>query len=271
MTNNINYAAMNMDEIVFIDRNRDYGAFEIRQVYPRHIKRSLIVMMTVAGLLLGYQELSALLHPTPPIEKEYAIVVSTSEVKVEKITPPPPLNITPPKGIKSPGTTNFSEMVASIHDSQDSLIPLSQLTADMTFGDHNSAGEIGHKGDASTDIAPPAPTPTPEPAPAIFDIAAQMPEYPGGEDALSRFIHNSISYPDIDREMGKQGTVVVQFVVNESGGVTDAHVARHISSTLDAEALRVVSLLKGFKPGYQNGQPVKVRMSLPFRYSLAGE
>jgi protein TonB len=271
MTSNINYAALNMDEIVFIDRNQDYGAFEIRQIYPQHIKRSLIGMMTVVGLILGYQELSALLHPAPPIEKEYMIEATTTEVKVEKTTPPPTPPITPPQGIKNPATANFAEMLASIHDSQDSLIPVSQLTADMTFGDHNTTGEIGDEGESTTDIAPPAPTPTPTPTPAIFDIAAEMPEYPGGEEALGQFIHNSISYPDIDREMGKQGTVVVQFVVNETGSVTDAHIARHISSTLDAEALRVVGLLKGFKPGYQNGHPVKVRMSLPFRYNLAGD
>ncbi|MBK6832215.1 MAG: energy transducer TonB [Flavobacteriales bacterium] len=101
-------------------------------------------------------------------------------------------------------------------------------------------------------------------------MADMAPEYPGGMPGLYNDLTDMIRYPDIDISGGKQGKVFVSFVVNESGEVTSVEVLRGVSRTLDAEAVRVVRKLKRWKPGVDNGHPVKVRYRLPINFKLAG-
>lgn len=102
----------------------------------------------------------------------------------------------------------------------------------------------------------------------VFFIVEEMPEFPGGEAALRRFIANSIKYPQIAQENGIQGRVYVQFVVDRDGSITDAKVARGVDPSLDKEALRVVNTLPKWKPGMQRGKPVKVSYTVPINFVL---
>ena len=102
----------------------------------------------------------------------------------------------------------------------------------------------------------------------VFFIVEEMPEFPGGEAALRRFIANSIKYPQIAQENGIQGRVYVQFVVDRDGSITNASVARGVDPSLDKEALRVVNSLPKWKPGMQRGKPVKVSYTVPINFVL---
>lgn len=102
----------------------------------------------------------------------------------------------------------------------------------------------------------------------VFFIVEEMPEFPGGEAALRRFIANSIKYPQIAQENGIQGRVYVQFVVERDGSVSSASVARGVDPSLDREALRVVNTLPKWKPGLQRGKPVKVSYTVPINFVL---
>ena len=102
----------------------------------------------------------------------------------------------------------------------------------------------------------------------VFFIVEEMPEFPGGEAALRRFIANSIKYPQIAQENGIQGRVYVQFVVERDGSVSNASVARGVDASLDKEALRVVNSLPKWKPGMQRGKPVKVSYTVPINFVL---
>jgi periplasmic protein TonB len=102
----------------------------------------------------------------------------------------------------------------------------------------------------------------------VFFIVEEMPEFPGGEAALRRFIANSIKYPQIAQENGIQGRVYVQFVVDRDGSITNASVARGVDPSLDKEALRVVNSLPKWKPGLQRGKPVKVSYTVPINFVL---
>lgn len=102
----------------------------------------------------------------------------------------------------------------------------------------------------------------------VFFIVEEMPEFPGGELALRKFIAQSIKYPVIAQENGIQGKVYVNFVVDKDGSVTAAKVARGVDPSLDKEAMRVVNSLPKWKPGKQRGKAVKVSYTVPINFVL---
>lgn len=102
----------------------------------------------------------------------------------------------------------------------------------------------------------------------VFYIVEEMPEFPGGELALRKFIANAIKYPVIAQENGIEGKVYVSFVVGKDGRVTNARIVRSVDSSLDKEALRVVNSLPVWKPGLQRGQSVRVAFSVPISFVL---
>lgn len=102
----------------------------------------------------------------------------------------------------------------------------------------------------------------------VFFIVEEMPEFPGGDLALRKFIAGSIKYPVVAQENGIQGKVYVTFVVSETGHVKGARIARGVDPSLDKEAMRVVSSLPRWKPGYQKGIAVNVSYTVPINFVL---
>lgn len=102
----------------------------------------------------------------------------------------------------------------------------------------------------------------------VFFIVEDMPEFPGGELALRKYIGNSIKYPVIAQENGIQGKVYVTFVVGKDGSVYNASIARGVDPSLDKEALRVVNGLPKWKAGKQRGKPVNVSYTVPINFVL---
>ena len=102
----------------------------------------------------------------------------------------------------------------------------------------------------------------------VFVIVEDMPEFPGGDLALRKWIADHIKYPVIAAENGIQGKVYVQFVVDRDGSISNARVARGVDSSLDQEALRVVNNLPKWKPGMQRGKPVRVSFTVPINFQL---
>lgn len=103
----------------------------------------------------------------------------------------------------------------------------------------------------------------------VFVVVEYMLEYPGGEDALMRFIQKNIQYPKMEKESDIQGRVIIKFIVNEDGSLSDITVKKSVSPGLDNEALRVVKLMPKFKPGIDHGKTVRVQFMLPIMFKLA--
>ena len=103
-----------------------------------------------------------------------------------------------------------------------------------------------------------------------FSVVEQMPEYPGGMRAGLEFMARNLRYPTKAREAGKQGRVIVQFVVRKDGSLSDFKVLRPVDPWLDAEAIRVISTMPKWKPGMQEGKPVSVKFTLPVTFMLEG-
>lgn len=102
----------------------------------------------------------------------------------------------------------------------------------------------------------------------IHSFVDEMPEFPGGMKALLSFIGNSVKYPTIAQETGVKGKVIVSFVINKDGHVSDASVIRSIDTALDKEALRVVNMMPAWRPGRQAGKAVRVSYVVPINFVL---
>ena len=97
-------------------------------------------------------------------------------------------------------------------------------------------------------------------------VEEQMPEFPGGEKAMLKFLYENLQYPSVDKENEIEGKVVVQFIVEEDGSISNTKILRSVSKTIDAEAVRVVESMPKWQPGMQEGEPVRVEYSMPIRF-----
>lgn len=102
----------------------------------------------------------------------------------------------------------------------------------------------------------------------VFTIVEQMPQYPGGDKALQKFMEKNLQYPVTAIENGVEGTVYISFIVERNGGITSVKVIRGIGGGCDEEALRLVHLMPEWKPGKQEGETVRTYMTLPVRFQL---
>ena len=100
------------------------------------------------------------------------------------------------------------------------------------------------------------------------NMAETMPIFPGGQGAFLKYMNTNVKYPKTAVEAKKQGTVIVGFVVDREGNITEPKILRSIDEALDAEALRVISSSPKWTPGTQNGKPVNVKYTVPVRFQL---
>lgn len=107
------------------------------------------------------------------------------------------------------------------------------------------------------------PPPPPPPAPV-----EEMPVFPGGHSAMMSYIARSVNYPQVAQENGIQGQVVVQFFIDQDGSITNATVLRSVSKELDAEALRVINAMPKWTPAKKDGEPVRVKYTVPVNFKL---
>jgi protein TonB len=105
---------------------------------------------------------------------------------------------------------------------------------------------------------------------SVYTIVQQMPEYPGGYNAMIYYVQRSVRYPASAIEKGLQGTVFLTFIVNADGSISDACIVKGVPACpeCDAEALRMVKTLPFFRPGFNNGNAVRTKFNLPVKFSL---
>lgn len=102
----------------------------------------------------------------------------------------------------------------------------------------------------------------------VFEVVEQMPTYPGGQEALFEYLQKHIKYPVIAEENGIQGRVIVTFVVEKDGSITDITVVKSVDPSLDKEAKRVIGTMPHWIPGKQNGSSVRVKFTVPVTFRL---
>ena len=109
---------------------------------------------------------------------------------------------------------------------------------------------------------------TEKPCDKVYDIVEVMPQFPGGQGELMKFLRNNVKYPAEAQKKKIEGRVIVTFVVNKKGRVIDPTVERSVHPLLDAEALRVIKRMPKWKPGKMDGESVNVKYRLPITFKL---
>ena len=102
----------------------------------------------------------------------------------------------------------------------------------------------------------------------VYESVDQMPEYPGGMQAMVEFLQTNMNYPEDAAKQKVEGRVMVQFVVETDGSISDVHVARQLFPSLDAEAVRVVNAMPKWTPGKEKGRVVRVKYNLPIVFRM---
>ncbi len=257
-------------ELIFEGRNKEYGAYKMRARAPRRLTFSVVMVIIIAAV--GFS-IPTLIRMATPEKKEVMTEVTTlsqleePEVKqeefkqVQPVAPPPPalkssIKFTAPV-IKKDEEVADEDQLKSQEELNESKVTIS--IADVKGNDEEHGMDIADLKQIVTEA--------PEEE-KVFDMVEQMPQYPGGETELMRYINEHIRYPVIAQENGVQGRVVVQFVVGADGKVRDAVALRGVDPSLDKEALRVIMSMPAWIPGRQNGKAVSVKYTLPVTFRL---
>ncbi len=273
-------------DVVFSSRNRLYGAYDLRKNASLATNRALIIVTGVVALLIGtkiaydkmpkainltapYEERTVVLDnvtlPDPPKEEEILI---PEEKPVQQIAQDPPAIdlIRAVEPIVTAANKATEEMA-----SQDEL--KDKMTARITLkkvegGSYIAKGEFGptKQEGAMTGVASGAPAGSVD-GNEVFRAVEVMPKPPGGMEAFVQWVGKNYNYPEAALQQGIKGSVVVSFVVERDGSLTDIKVVRDLSFGTGQEAVRVLKKAKKWAPGVQNGRPVRVSYTLPITLS----
>ena len=285
MAREVNLSSREWCDLVFEGKNKDFGAYVIRtESTKRHnlaVLWALIGAVAVAALSLGLMKANQYLE-----ERRLAALQDQKTYIVD--FPPETEEQQPKQQIIEPEEPEVLEDVLSsvkvtelqiVDDDkvrpEDEILTQEEIEeTNKAFGQtnvDNGQDERDKFQTAVIDVVVEKPVEKPKEAVAqVFHSVEQMPQFPGGEAALMKFLQSHINYPPMAAENGVQGRVVVQFVVDKTGKVGEVVVVRNVDKDLDKEAVRVCKSLPKFTPGRQNGQAVAVWYTLPVTFKLQG-
>ncbi|MFC5270609.1 energy transducer TonB [Adhaeribacter terreus] len=263
------------DDIVFEGRNREYGAYLLRKIYTRNLYRGLVAAIMLFMLFLSLPLIINKLFPkefvdTPSIPTVGPMIIEDIIIPPlpEEITPPPaPADVKPPQ-----------EATPAAGATQEFIEPVITANGHKTMIDVNlppgiEPGKTTSEGNGGTGVIPNTGTGTTGgeiivPENKIFEYVEVNPEFPGGQTAMMKYLSENIRYPSLAERNRLEGLVVVQFVVNEEGRISGLTILKNLGGGTDEEAMRVIKNMPTWKPGMQNGTAVKVRYTLPIRFTL---
>lgn len=247
------------NELIFENRNKEYGAYEIRNTYNETITKSLgITLGGVALLVLLFVYLSK----TDVKEKlviDTNIIPQISEWIEVKIKEPEKVETAEvkPKDPLPPKTDNLNLSVTDNKDKQD-VKPVDQMNVGAKQNDKGTDS-------ASTEVKLPPHTDPPKENNNIEKFVSEMPEFNGD---IYKFIRENLKYPQIAVENGTQGTVGLAFVIEKDGSIGEISILGRVADGCTEEAIRVVKMMPRWKPGRNHGELVRVSYNLPIKFRL---
>ena len=237
MAREVNLSSREWCDLVFDGKNKDFGAYIIRTESAK--RHNLAVLWALIGTVAVAE---------PEVLEDVLSSVKVTELQIvddDKVRP--------------------EDEILTQEEIEETNKAFGQTNVD------NGQDERDKFQTAVTDVVVEKPVEKPKEAVAqVFHSVEQMPQFPGGEAALMKFLQSHINYPPMAAENNVQGRVVVQFVVDKTGKVGEVKVVRNVDKDLDKEAVRVCKSLPKFTPGRQNGQAVAVWYTLPVTFKLQG-
>ncbi|GAB3202670.1 protein TonB [Pontibacter aydingkolensis] len=270
------YLSATFNEVIFADRNKGYGAYQLRRVYDRNVKFAVVcATILFAGALLTplikTKFFPAAAKENKPFERDLGTVVVLDNIPIpEKPNVEEQVAVAPKEKVRTEAYA-APKVVPNNADVPETELANQEDLKGAAFSSQKSDGvELATPNAVITDKVPnglDAGTGE-ESNNNIFIYVEEMPEFNGGEKAMMNYIGKKINYPSSAQRENIQGLVVVTFVVAPNGEIRDAKVVKGLGYGTDEEALRVVSGMPKWKPGKQNGKPVSVRYTLPIRFSM---
>lgn len=290
MAKDVDLSSKEWTDIIFEGKNKEFGAYQMRKKSDR--RHNLALIWTLVGLaliLLGgwawsaYSEYKA---EEAAKEAELLALEQARLAELEAVNEPDEVDEPEPENLMKDepeqvealkeeilNTEKFTEFiivkdeeaveVRTDEEARQSDTALGHVDFDEGTDDLNIVRE--HKNEVIVEEKKPEPEPD-----QVFQSVEQMPQFPGGDAELMKYISSHIKYPTMAMENNIQGRVVVQFVVTKTGAIGEVKVVRSKDPDLDREAVRVVKSLPNFIPGKMNGQAVNVWYTLPVNFKLQG-
>ena len=286
MAKDVDLSSKEWTDVIFEGKNKEFGAYELRrQSDGRHNRAMLFVIIGLIFVLIGgyfWSKYSDYRREQRELqlqaEMEQMLAQMAEEPQTEEQQPEEEI----PQAVEEPVAEEAlpEEILNTIKDTEIAIAADEEVTEDITSKDEvaeSTAAAGASTFDQGTDdlnvvrehkeeiIVEEKHEPVKE---EIFTAVEQMPQFPGGEAELLKYIATHIKYPTMAAENNIQGRVVVKFVVKKDGQVGDVVVVRGKDPDLDKEAVRVVKTLPKFIPGKMNGQAVSVWYTLPINFKL---
>lgn len=244
------------DEIIFRNRNKEYGAYDLRRRYKSAASLSIVgVSLFFTALILLISSLMSR-EATAGTDKGFIVPVTLEKYTVPKVDQPelkkPAIKVEQPKYVPPKVVDDTFQISNTL------------MTADDALGSIKDGIVVDKIDSLTTDISP-LPVKKDE---EIFIKVEENPLFPGGDVALLKYIADNTEYPPEAIEINLEGKVIVKFAVMSDGSVSKVQTLTSINPLLDQEAIRVVSTLPKWKPGKQNGKPVSVWFLVPVTFQL---
>jgi periplasmic protein TonB len=238
-------------DIVFEGRNKSYGAYELRKENPKTAVKALVIGTVIFSLLVSAPLIAGFL---PDFSKPDEVITIGKVTDLGKVPPPPPPNLPPPPPPQQTVVKFVKPVVAKADDVTEEPPKVTEIK--------DKIGTVDVKG---TEDAPPTVDPVSDVVSDGNEIYSSaglevQPEFPGGWPGFGKFIQKNFQYPEGEEINGK---VIVTFVVEKDGSLTDIKVLRDLGYGTGAEAIRVLKRMPKWSPGEQNGRKVRCTYSLP--------
>lgn len=253
------FKAPAFDDIVFENRNREYGAYKLRKKYSRNVVIALVLGIIIMGtaIITPYLNAKAAEKKEQRTERQVEIKMENLDQPTEAVAPPPPPP-PPPQDVVQQARYVPPVVVDSVKPEE----AVQLMTADQAQIEVQDAEVV----EEVVVIAEEVQEEEPEAEP--FVVVEEMPMFPGGETELLKWIGENTQYPEVAKENNIQGKVIVRFCVTSKGTVDRVSILKGVDPELDKEAIRVVQTLPAFKPGKQGGKPVPVWYMVPINFTL---
>ena len=269
-------------DMVFAGKNKEYGAYQLRKGTSGRNIKSLLILVIAAALVGGFLAWKVIEQKQAEEQQAYMEAMELARLqkqaekekkKPEKVQPKVEMKKEIPVARETQKFTAPVIKKDELVKEENQVKQMDKLDEKVAVGTENKEGTKDRLAEAvRSDIAvaapPPPPAPKPEVSNKVFDVVEEMPHFPGGAAALQAFLSSNTKYPVVAQENGVQGRVIVSFVVERDGSITDVRVVRSVDPSLDREASRVVRSMPRWSPGKQNGSAVRVKYTVPVVFRL---
>jgi len=262
-------------DVVFAGRNKAYGAYDLRRISGKYTARALLIgILLFVGLVTSPMIIKAIRGdqeeaPEEVIETE-VVLSEPPPVNEEAPPPPPPVEPPPPRVDQVRMPPPKVVPAEQVRDEEPPTVeelkkadpgpktiagdPTAEIRIDMPVGEGPKDAQVTEAGSGIMD----------------FNAVEVPPTFPGGMSEFYKWVGKNYNYPQMAKEQGVSGTIHVSFVVERDGSLTDIKVLRDLKYGTGEEAKRMLQNCPKWKPGIQNGRPVRVSYSLPIKLNLQG-